>query len=166
MLPDITKATPEGRIIPVLALVVTDALTQEQGAVYIGCTPAELVAALDDPNIANAVDAEATRLRYSGDLANLKASRLTDSMLDKLLATPPEEISTGLAMKLAELGLKFREKAAPEAKPETPKMDVVIWHDGDPEPEPANDNRNRVTIRLKKLKPARTIEHEGASDAE
>lgn len=165
MLPDIAKTTPEARFLHSAALVVTDVFTLEQGAVYAGCTPSDFLAALNDSDVALAVDAEVTRLRYSGDLANLKAARLTDNMLDKLLATPLEEISTGLAMKLAELGLKFKEKATPEAKPEAQKMDVVIWHEGDPEPEPANDDRYRVTIRLKKLMPVRVIEHGDISDA-
>lgn len=166
MLPDTAKATPEARFMHSAALAVSETITWEQAAYFSGCSVEELLGALDDPAIGRAVDAEVARLRLSGDLASIKAARLTDSMLDKLLATPDEEISTGLAMKLAELGLKFREKAAPEAKAEAPKAEILIWHEGDPEPAPVNDDRYRVIIRLKNLKPARVIDHEDVTDAE
>lgn len=166
MLPDIAKATPEALFIRSAALVVASLLTVEQAAVMVGCAPAQFLSALDEADVANAVDAEVTRLQYSGELATLKAAKLTDGMLDKLLATPDEEISTGLAMKLAELGLKFREKASPEAKAEAPKAEILIWHEGEPEPAPVNDGRYRVVIRLKNLKPVRTIEHGDITDAE
>ena len=166
MLPSTIKATPEALFLRAAALVVAGLLTVEQAAVMVGCDPAQFLSALDEADVANAVDAEVTRLQYTGDLASIKAARLTDSMLDKLLATPEEEISTSLAMKLAELGLKFREKAAPEAKAEAPKAEVLIWHEGDPEPAPVNDDRYRVIIRLKPLKPARVVNHEEVTDAE
>lgn len=166
MLPNKSKATLEGRFLHSLALVVAEAIQPEQGAYFAGCSVAELIEALGDPDIAAAVDAEVARLRYSGELSSLKAAKLTDSILDKLLATPSDEISTGLAMKLAELGLKFREKATSEAKPEAPKAEILIHHEGDPEPEPVNDGRYRVVIRLRNPKPARTIDHESVTDAE
>ena len=166
MLPDTAKATPEALFLRTAALVVDGLLTVEQAAVMVGCAPAQFLSALDKADVANAVDAEVTRLQYSGELATLKAAKLTDGMLDKLLATPLEEISSGLAMKLAELGLKFREKAAPEAKAEAPKAEILIWHEGDPEPAPVNDDRYRVIIRLKKPKPARVIDHEDVTDVE
>jgi len=150
----------------ITALAVAEAMPFEQAAYFNGCTPAELLSALDDPAVEQTVNAEVSRLRLSGDLATLKAATLTDRMLDKLLATPEEEISSGLAMKLAELGLKFREKASLEAKAEAPKAEILIWHEGDPEPAPANDDRYRVIIRLKPLKPARVIDHEDVTDAE
>jgi len=165
MLPDTTKATPEARFIHSAALAVSETITWEQAAYFAGCSVEELLGALDDQAIGQAVDAEIARLRLSGDLAVIKAARLTDSMLDKLLATPQEEISTGVAMKLAELGLRFKEKAAPEAKAETPKAEILIWHEGDPEPAQVNDDRYRVVIRLKKLNVPRVIDGE-VTDAE
>ncbi len=166
MLPDKVKATPEGRFLHSAALVVAEAIPIEQGAYFAGCSVAELIEALGDPDIAAAVDAEVARLRFSGYLSSLKAARLTDSMLDKLLATPSDEMSTGLAMKLAELGLKFREKAVPAARPEAPKAEILIHHEGDPEPEPVNDGRYRVVIRLRNPKTSRVVNHEGVTDAE
>lgn len=148
------------------ALAVAETITWEQAAYFSGWSVEELLVALDDPAIGRAVDAELARLRLSGDLASIKAARLTDAMLDKLLATPLEDIGTGLAMKLAELGLKFREKAAPETKAVAPKSEILIWHEGEPEPAPVNDDRYRVIIRLKNLKPARVIDHKEVTDAE
>lgn len=166
MLPDTAKATPEARFMHSAALAVSETITWDQAAYFAGCSVEELLGALDDPAIGRAVDAEVARLCLTGDLASIKAARLTDAMLDKLLATPLKDISTGLAMKLAELGLKFREKAAPEAKAEAPKAEILIWHEGDPEPAPVNDDRYRVIIRLKNTKTSRVIEHEGVTDAE
>lgn len=166
MLPINAKAKPEARFIHSAALVVTDILTLEQGAVYAGCTPSKLISALDDSDVAQAVDAEVTRLRYSGDLANIKAARLTDSMLDKLLATPSEEISTSLAMKLTELGIKFREKAAPEQKTQPSNMHVHILEGDDPDPPKYADGNYTLVIDLRDKNPTHTIEHEGITDAE
>lgn len=166
MLPDAAKASPEARFIQSAALAVSETITWDQAAYFSGCSVEELFGALDEPAIGRAVDAEVARLRLTGDLASIKAARLTDAMLDKLLATPIEDISAGLAMKLAELGLKFREKAAPEAKAEAPKAEILIWHEGDPEPTPTNDDRYRVIIRLKNTKPARVIDHEDVTNAE
>lgn len=166
MLPDTAKATPEVRFMHSAALAVSETITWEQAAYFAGCSVEELLEALDDPAIARAVDAEVARLRLSGDLASIKAARLTDVMLDKLLATPIEEISAGLAMKLAELGLRFKEKATSDTKTETPKAEILIWHEGEPEPAPVNDDRYRVIIRLKNPKPARVIDHEDVTDAE
>ena len=165
-MPDTAKATPEARFLHSAALVVTEAITLEQGAIYAGCTPANLLAALDDADVANAVDAEATRLRYSGDLANLKAARLTDNMLDKLLATPDEEISTSLAMKLAELGLKFREKTAPEQKIQPSKGHIYVLKGDDPDPPEDPDSIYTLVIDLRDKKRTRTIEHGDITDAQ
>lgn len=167
MLPNSTRATPEALFIRSAALVVSATIPLEQGAYFANCTVAELLGALDDPAIAQAVDAEVTRLQHSGELAGLKAAKLTDIMLDKLLATPSEEISTSLAMKLAELGLKFRERTTTTAKPESPKATLIILRDGDPDHKPNSDGGFELVIDLRnKLKTARTIEHEGVTDAE
>lgn len=167
MLPDIHKSTPEKRFLHAAALVVSETIAIEQGALYAGCTVSALVDALHDPEVVQAVEAEVTRLRYSGDLATLKAARLTDSMLEKLLATPIEELSTGTAMKLAELGLRFREKSAADSKTQTLNAKVLILKDGDPDPLPDPDAKFVLTIDLRnKLKPVRMINHEGVSDAE
>lgn len=160
MLPDTTKTTPEKQFLHAAALVVSETMPLEQGAFYAGCSVSALVDALHDPQVAQAVEAEVSRLRYSGDLANLKATKLTDVMLDKLLATPLENMSTGLAMKLAELGLKFRDKTNADSKPQAPKTELLILHEGDPEPGPVNDNRYRLIIRLGDPNQPRTIEHE------
>lgn len=165
MLPDNTKATPETSFLRSAALVVSESIPLEQGAYFAGCTVDALLGALADPDIARAVDAEATRLRYSGELAGLKAAKLTDNMLDKLLATPDEEISTGLAMKLAELGLKFREKAAPEQKASANRGHIYILKGDDPDPPEDPDSIYTLVIDLRDKKRTRTVEHEDISDA-
>lgn len=166
MLPDTTKTSPDGRFLNSAALVVAEAIQPEQGAYLAGCSVAELIEALGDPDIAEAVDAEVVRLRYSGDLANLKAAKLTDAMLDKLLATPSDEISTGLAMKLAELGLKFREKSAPEAKLQATKTRTFILTGNDPDPPEDPEATLTYIIDLRDKHPARVIDHKGVTDAE
>lgn len=166
MLPDTTKATTEASFLRSAALVVSEAIPLAQGAYFAGCTPDALLGALADPDIARAVDAEATRLRYSGELAGLKAAKLTDNMLDKLLATPEEEISTSLAMKLAELGLKFREKAAPEQKASANRGHIYVLKGNDPDPPHDPDATFTYIIDLRDEKPTRTIEHEDITDAE
>lgn len=166
MLPDTAMKTPEAGFIRNAALVVAGLVSLEHGAYSAGLEPTTLLAAMDDRAVADAVEAEVTRLKLSGDLANLKAATLTDRMLDRLLATPDEDISTTLAIKVAELGLRFKEKATPEVKADKPKAEILIWHEGEPEPAPANDDRYRVIIRLKNPKPARVIDHEDVTDAE
>lgn len=166
MLPDTAKATPEASFLRSAALVVSGAIPLEQGAYFAGCSVKSLLGALADSDIARAVDAEATRLRLSGELAGLKAAKLTDNMLDRLLATPDEEISTGLAMKLAELGLKFREKAAPEQKNSANRGHIYVLKGNDPDPPHDPDSPFTYVIDLRDKNPTRTIEHEGLSDAE
>lgn len=166
MLPDTAMKTAEARIIPNAALVVAGLMSLEQGAYIAGLEPTALLAAMNDKAVADAVEAEVTRLKLSGDLSNLKAATLTDRMLDKLLATSDEDISTTLAIKVAELGLRFKEKAAPEVKADKPKAEILIWHEGEPEPASINDDRYRVIIRLKNPKPARVIDHEDVTNAE
>lgn len=166
MLPDTTKTTNEGSFLRSAALVVSEAIPLEQGAYFAGCTADALLSALADPDIARVVDAEANRLRYSGDLAVIKAAKLTDNMLDKLLATPDEEISTGLAMKLAELGLKFREKAAPEQTKSTNRGHIYVLKGNDPDPPHDPDAPFTYVIDLRDKRPTRTIEHEDINDAE
>ena len=167
MLPNTSKGSPESLFIRIAALVVSSTIPVEQGAYFARCTVDELLGYMDDPTIAFAVDAEVTRMQQSGELAGLKAAKLTDIMLDKLLATPNEEISTSLAMKLAELGLKFREKATSNDKPATPNARVIVLKDGDPDPVPNHDGGFVLTIDLRnKLKATHPIDHEDISDAE
>lgn len=166
MLPDTTKATPEALLLRTIALVVAGVLTLEQGAAMVGCIPSKLLSALDDADLAHAVDAEVARLQFSGDLAGMKAAKLTDNMLDKLLATPEEEISTSLALKLAELGLKFREKSAPEQKTSTNRGHIYVLKGNDPDPPHDPESPFTYIIDLRDKKPTRTIEHEDISDAE
>lgn len=162
MLPDL-KAGPEALFMRNAALVVAEAIPKEQGAYFAGCTVAQLLASLDDPDIARAVDAEVSRMRLSGDLASLKAARLTDTMLDKLLSTPDEEINVSLAMRLAELGLKFREKATTAGKQEAHQARVVILKDGDPDLRPDPDGGFLLTIDMRN-KRTQTIQHGEISD--
>lgn len=164
MLPDL-KAGPEVLFMRSAALVVAEAISKEQGASLAGCTETQLLASLDDPDIARAVDAEVSRMRLSGDLASLKAARLTDTMLDKLLSTPDEEINVSLAMRLAELGLKFREKPTAAGKQEAHKARVVILKDGDPDLRPDPDGGFLLTIDMRS-KRTQTVQHEEISDAE
>lgn len=164
MLPDL-KAAPEVLFMRSAALVVAEAIPLEQGAHFAGCTVGQFLTSLDDSDIARAVDAEVSRLRLSGDLASLKAARLTDNMLDKLLSTPDEEINISLAMRLAELGLKFREKATTAGKPEAHKARVVILRDGDPDLRPDPDGGFMLTIDMRS-KRTQTVQHEAISDAE
>lgn len=88
MLPEKAKATPEGRFLHCAALATAELISPEQAARFIGTTEEAFLTALGDSDIAAAVDTEVLRLRYSGEIANLKAAKLTDSMLDKLLGTP------------------------------------------------------------------------------
>lgn len=166
MLPDTTKTTSEKRFLYAGALAVSETITWEQAASYAGCSMPVLMDALNDPEVALAVEGEVIRLRYTGELANLKAARLTDSMLEKLLATPKEEISTSLAMKLTELGLRFRDKSAVDNKPEPPGMSLHIMKDGDPDPIPGPEAKFRLIIDLRnKSNPPRVIEHGEITDA-
>lgn len=167
MLPDTAKTTPEARFMHSAALAVSETITWEQAAYFSGCSVEEILGALDDPAIGQAVDAEVARLRLSGDLASIKAARLTDAMLDKLLATPLEDIGTGLAMKLAELGLKFREKATVNDTPKPKGQQFFLVYDNDEEPVFPDDGLLRYVIRLNRVRPAgRTIDHEDVTDAE
>lgn len=166
MLPDTNKATPEASFLRSAALVVSETIPLEQGAYFAGCSVEALLGALADSDIARAVDAEVARLQFSGDLAGMKAAKLTDNMLDKLLATPEEEISTSLAMKLAELGLKFREKAAPEQKTSANRGHIYVLKGNDPDPPHDPESPFTYIIDLRDKKPTRTIEHEDIGDAE
>lgn len=165
MLPDKAKATPEGRFLHCAALAAAELISPEQAARFIGTTEEAFLTALANSDIAAAVDTEVLRLRYSGELANLKAAKLTDSMLDKLLDTPTEDLSAGTAVRLAELGLRFREKATTE-KVEPPKAQVLVLYEGDPDPEPHDGYSLVIRLPAKRDQP-RAIEHgEGETDAE
>lgn len=167
MLPKNTKTTPEKRFLYAEALAVSETITWEQAASYAGCSIPVLIDALTDPEVAQAVEGEVIRLRYTGELANLKAARLTDSMLEKLLATPKEEISTSLAMKLAELGLRFRDKSVVDNSPEPHGMRLHILKDGDPDPIPDTDAKFSLIIDLRnKPKSPRVIDHGETTNAE
>jgi len=137
---------PDKKITGPLALLVSDVINLQVASSLSGQPEEVLLTALKTPGIQTAVDVEVTRLRLSGELAMLKAAHLTDSMLTKLLAAPIEEISIGLAAKLAELGMKFKEKSASEL-PTGSKTQIIIVRPGDPEP-PKDVDGYRIVIRL------------------
>lgn len=131
--PAILEPHPDKKITGPLALLVSDVITLSVAVSLSGESEEVLLSALKNPGIQVAVDVEITRLRLSGELAMLKAAHLTDTMLTKLLATPIEEVSVGLAVKLAELGMKFKEKSAAEL-PAGAKTQIIVVRPGDPEP--------------------------------
>ena len=108
-----------------LALVLERVVTVTVAAGLAGATETELLAELSAPNTQSVINIELTRLRLSGELAALKANALTDSMLTRLLQSPESDISLGFAARLAELGLKFKEKATTEVA-DTAKFTINI----------------------------------------
>jgi len=114
-----------------LALVLERVVTINVAAGLAGITEAELLAELSAPEIQSVINTELTRLRLSGELAVLKANALTDTMLTRLLQSPESDISLGFAARLAELGLKFKEKANTEVA-DTTKFTVNINFSNDP----------------------------------
>lgn len=114
-----------------LALVLERVVTVSVAAGLVGITEAELLAELAAPEIQSLINTELTRLRLSGELAVLKANALTDSMLTRLLKSPESDISIGFAARLAELGLKFKEKATTEVA-DTAKFTININFSSEP----------------------------------
>lgn len=127
------------QIVLALALMVAGIALPEQVSAVVNIPTEALFGLLDDSQMQRVVDAEVLRLRHSGKLADLKAEVLTNRMLDKLLAADADEMSTGIAIKIAELGLKFRNKSPEHDLPKA-KFSVVVRMPGDPKPELETEN--------------------------
>jgi hypothetical protein len=146
MIPALFNPDSERVVISALAMLVSGVI-ESQVAAHISKVPEDILhKAMEMPDIQAAVEVEITRLRLSGELATLKAANLTEAMLSKLLDTPTDEISTGLAIKLAEMGLKFKEKPLIEIEAGA-GFSVTILKDGDPNPVPRK-NGHGIVIRL------------------
>lgn len=135
-----------------LALVVADIALPEHVSALLNLPTDGLLELLSDPQMQRIVDAEVLRLQHGGKLANLKAEKLTNRMLDRLLATDDEAISVGMAAKLAELGLKFRSKETDPVIPR-PNAQVIIRGPGDPEPDPCTKGEYQLVIDLSRVPP-------------
>lgn len=128
-----TERSPNELTVCGLALMVAEIALPEQVSAILGIPAETLFELLNDPQMQRIVEVEIFRLHQSGKRADLKAEKLIDRMLSKLLAMDPGEVSAGMALKIAELGLKFRDKS-PENSPPRPKASVVVRMPGDPEP--------------------------------
>lgn len=135
-----------------LALMVSGIALPEQASALLGIPSETLLELLGDPQVQLVVDAEVLRLQHGGKLANLKAEKLANRMLDRLLATDDEAISVGMAAKLAELGLKFRSKETDPVIPR-PNAQVIIRGPGDPEPDPCTKGEYQLVIDLSRVPP-------------
>lgn len=165
MTPALFNPDNEQKVIGTLAMLTAGVIESRVAAVIAGVPEEALYRAMALPEVHAAVDVEITRLRLSGELATLKAATLTEAMLSKLLDTPEDEISTGLAIKLAEMGLKFKEKPLVSIEAEE-GFSVTIVKDGDPEPKQSKDGHSLV-IRLSTQKAAaKEINPSGVIDAE
>ena len=165
MTPALFNPDNEQKVIPTLAMLTVGVIEPRVAAVLAGVPEEALYKAMAMPEVQAAVDVEIARLRLSGELATLKAATLTEAMLSKLLDTPEDEISTGLAIKLAEMGLKFKEKQLVSIEAEE-GFSVTIVKDGDPEPKPSK-NGHSLVIRLSTQKAAaKDITPSGVIDAE
>ena len=146
MIPALFNPDSEQIVISALAMLVSGVI-ELQVAAHISRVPEDILhKAMEMPDVQAAVEVEIARLRLSGELATLKAASLTEAMLSKLLDTPANEISTGLAIKLAEMGLKFKEKPLIEIEAGA-GFSVTILKDGDPNPAPRK-NGHGIVIRL------------------
>ena len=165
MTPTLFNPDNEQKVIGTIAMLTAGVIEPRVAAVIAGVPEEALYKAMAMPEVQAAVDVEITRLRLSGELATLKAATLTEAMLSKLLDTPDDEISTGLAIKLAEMGLKFKEKPLVEIDAEG-GFSVVILKEGDPEPKPRK-NGHGLVIRFGTQKAAaKDITPSGVIDAE
>lgn len=165
MIPALFNPDNEQKVIRAIAMLTAGIIEPRVAAVVADVPEEALYKAMAMPEVQVAVDVEVTRLRLSGELATLKAATLTETMLSKLLDTPDDEISTGLAIKLAEMGLKFKEKPLVEIEAEG-GFSVTILKDGDPEPAPRK-NGHGIVIRFGTHKVAvKDITLSGVIDAE
>jgi len=165
MTPALFNPDNEQKVIPTLAMLTVGVIEPRVAAVLAGVPEEALYKAMAMPEVQAAVDVEIARLRLSGELATLKAATLTEAMLSKLLDTPEDEISTGLAIKLAEMGLKFKEKPLLEIDAEA-GFSVMILKEEDPEPKPRK-NGSSLVIRIGSHKAAaKDITPSGVIDAE
>ena len=165
MTPAFFKPDNEQKVIGTIAMLTNGLIDGRTAAALVGVPEEALYKAMAMPEVQAAVDVEITRLRLSGELATLKAATLTEAMLSKLLDTPDDEISTGLAIKLAEMGLKFKEKPLLEIDAEA-GFSVTILKEGDPEPKPRK-NGSSLVIRFSTHKAAaKDITPSGVIDAE
>jgi hypothetical protein len=165
MTPALFNSDNEQKVIGTIAMLTAGVIESKVAAVIAGVPEDSLYKAMAMPEVQAAVDVEIARLRLSGELASLKAATLTEAMLSKLLDTPEDEISTGLAIKLAEMGLKFKEKPLLEIDAEA-GFSVTILKEGDPEPKPRK-NGSSLVIRFGTHKAAaKNITPSGVIDAE
>jgi hypothetical protein len=146
MTPTLFDSDNEQKVIGTLAMLTAGIIEPRVAAVIAGVPEEALYKAMAMPEVQAAVDVEIARLRLSGELAALKAATLTEAMLSKLLDTPEDEISTGLAIRLAEVGLRFKEKPNTDIAPVS-GFTVTIHRAGDPEPITTKNNCG-VIIRL------------------
>ncbi|MGE5384957.1 MAG: hypothetical protein ACM3SV_03615 [Betaproteobacteria bacterium] len=149
---------PGERMVDATALLVAGVFDDSEAAALAGVPASALLDLLGDPDVQQAIDSRLLRWKLDGTLANVRAEKLTMQALERIEAEAGA-VSVGIAIKIAELGLKFRERPEVSKAPDA-RTEVVIINDGDPEPLPPEPGVHRYVIRLGTAKADAALEGE------